>query len=176
MMHSSNPVMTLHELSSLNQAEFSRELGSIFEHSPWIPERAWAARPFADVDALHQAMMRVVREAGPAEQLALIAAHPELAGKEAAEGTLTNDSTSEQRGAGLDQCSPEELRRLRGLNAAYRQQFGFPFVIAVKGRSRYQIMDAIEQRLRNDRETEFDTCLDQIGQIARFRLDARFAA
>lgn len=168
--------MTLHELSSLNQAEFSRELGSIFEHSPWIPERAWAARPFADVDALHQAMMRVVREAGPAEQLALIAAHPELAGKEAAEGTLTNDSTSEQRGAGLDQCSPEELRRLRGLNAAYRQQFGFPFVIAVKGRSRYQIMDAIEQRLRNDRETEFDTCLDQIGQIARFRLDARFAA
>lgn len=168
--------MTLHELSSLTQAEFSRELGSIFEHSPWIPERAWAARPFADVDALHQAMMRVVREAGPAEQLALIAAHPELAGKEAAEGTLTNDSTSEQRGAGLDQCSPEELRRLRGLNAAYRQQFGFPFVIAVKGRSRYQIMDAIEQRLRNDRETEFDTCLDQIGQIARFRLDARFAA
>ncbi|MGA0582643.1 MAG: 2-oxo-4-hydroxy-4-carboxy-5-ureidoimidazoline decarboxylase [Castellaniella sp.] len=168
--------MTLHELSSLTQAEFSRELGSIFEHSPWIPERAWAARPFADVDALHRAMMRVVREAGPAEQLALIAAHPELAGKEAAEGTLTNDSTSEQRGAGLDQCSPEELRRLRGLNAAYRQQFGFPFVIAVKGRSRYQIMDAIEQRLRNDRETEFDTCLDQIGQIARFRLDARFAA
>ncbi len=168
--------MTLHELSSLTQAEFSRELGSIFEHSPWIPERAWAARPFADVDALHRAMMRVVREADPAEQLALIAAHPELAGKEAAEGTLTNDSTSEQRGAGLDQCSPEELRRLRGLNAAYRQQFGFPFVIAVKGRSRYQIMDAIEQRLRNDRETEFDTCLDQIGQIARFRLDARFAA
>jgi 2-oxo-4-hydroxy-4-carboxy-5-ureidoimidazoline decarboxylase len=168
--------MTLHALSSLSQAEFAHELGAIFEHSPWIPERAWAARPFADVDALHQAMLRVVREATPAEQLALITAHPELAGKEAAAGTLTNDSTSEQRGAGLDQCSPAELQHLRGLNAAYRERFGFPFVIAVKGRSRYQIMDAIEQRLHNDRDVEFDTCLDQIGQIARFRLDARFAA
>jgi 2-oxo-4-hydroxy-4-carboxy-5-ureidoimidazoline decarboxylase len=168
--------MTLHELSSLSRADFSRELGAIFEHSPWIPERAWAARPFADVDALHQAMMRVVQEADPAERLALIAAHPELAGKEAAAGTLTQDSTHEQRGAGLDQCSPEELRRLRDLNAAYRQRFGFPFVIAVKGRSRHQIMDAIEQRLHNGRDTEFDTCLDQIGQIARFRLDARFAS
>ncbi|WP_368642780.1 2-oxo-4-hydroxy-4-carboxy-5-ureidoimidazoline decarboxylase [Castellaniella ginsengisoli] len=175
-MHSSHPAMTLHELSSLPQAEFSRELGAIFEHSPWIPARAWAARPFADVDALHQAMMRVVHEADPAEQLALITAHPELAGKEAAEGTLTSDSTSEQRGAGLDQCSAEELQRLRGLNAAYRERFGFPFVIAVKGRSRYQIMDAIEQRLHNERDAEFATCLDQIGQIARFRLDARFAA
>ncbi|WP_276808094.1 2-oxo-4-hydroxy-4-carboxy-5-ureidoimidazoline decarboxylase [Castellaniella defragrans] len=168
--------MTLNELSSLAQAEFSRELGTIFEHSPWIPERAWAARPFADVQALHQAMMRVVREADPAEQLALITAHPELAGKEAAAGTLTSDSTSEQRGAGLDQCSPEELQRLRELNAAYRARFGFPFVIAVKGRSRHQIMDAIEQRLHNERDAEFQTCLDQIGQIARFRLDARFAA
>lgn len=176
MMHSFPTAMNLHELSSLSQADFVRELGSIFEHSPWIPERAWAARPFADVDALHQAMMQVVREAAPDERLALIAAHPELAGKEAAAGTLTQHSTSEQRGAGLDQCSPDELQRLRNLNADYRQRFGFPFVIAVKGRSRYQIMDAIEQRLHNARDDEFDTCLDQIGQIARFRLDALFAA
>ena len=168
--------MTLPELSSLSQADFARELGAIFEHSPWIPERAWAARPFADIDALHQAMLRVVQEASEAEQLALITAHPELAGKEAAAGTLTNDSTNEQRGAGLDQCSPAELQRLRDLNAAYRERFGFPFVIAVKGRSRYQIMDAIEERLHNERDVEFDTCLDQIGQIARFRLDARFAS
>ena len=176
MTHTPSSAMTLPELSSLSQAEFARELGTIFEHSPWIPERAWAARPFADLDALHQAMLRVVREADPAEQLALITAHPELAGREAAAGTLTSDSTSEQRGAGLDQCSPDELQRLRALNAAYRERFGFPFVIAVKGRSRYQIMDAIEERLQNGRDTEFDTCLDQIGQIARFRLDARFAA
>lgn len=168
--------MTLNELSALSQSEFSRELGAIFEHSPWIPERAWAARPFADIDALHQAMVQVVRQADPAEQLALIAAHPELAGKEAAAGTLTDASTDEQRGAGLDQCSADELQRLRRLNASYRERFGFPFVIAVKGRNRYQIMDAIEERLRNDRDTEFATCLDQIGQIARFRLDAQFAA
>ncbi|MGB6008359.1 2-oxo-4-hydroxy-4-carboxy-5-ureidoimidazoline decarboxylase [Castellaniella sp.] len=168
--------MTLNELSALPQSEFSRELEAIFEHSPWIPERAWAARPFADVDTLHQAMVRVVQQAAPAEQLALITAHPELAGKEAAAGTLTHASTGEQRGAGLDQCSAEELQRLSALNTRYRERFGFPFVIAVKGRNRYQIMDAIEERLHNDQDTEFTTCLDQIGQIARFRLDARFAA
>jgi 2-oxo-4-hydroxy-4-carboxy-5-ureidoimidazoline decarboxylase len=175
MTHTITPTMTLNELCALPQSEFARELGAIFEHSPWIPERAWAARPFADVAALHQAMVRVVGQADPAEQLALITAHPELAGKEAAAGTLTDASTSEQRGAGLDQCSAEELQRLRRLNAAYRERFGFPFVIAVKGRSRYQIMDAIEERLHNDRDAEFDTCLDQIAQIARFRLDAQFA-
>jgi 2-oxo-4-hydroxy-4-carboxy-5-ureidoimidazoline decarboxylase len=175
MTNLATATMTLTELSALPQPEFTRELGSIFEHSPWIPQRAWAKRPFADVDALHKAMVQVVRDADPAEQLALITAHPELAGKEAAAGTLTDASTSEQRGAGLDQCSAEELQRLRSLNAAYRERFGFPFVIAVKGRSRYQIMDAIEERLQNDRDVEFATCLDQIGQIARFRLDAQFA-
>jgi 2-oxo-4-hydroxy-4-carboxy-5-ureidoimidazoline decarboxylase len=167
--------MTLNELSALPQPGFTHALGGIFEHSPWIPERAWAARPFESVQSLHQAMMDVVRDASREEQRALIMAHPELAGKEAAAGTLTQASTREQRGAGLDQCSPDELRRLRGLNAAYRERFGFPFVIAVKGRSRYQIMDAIEERLHNDGDAELATCLDQIGQIARFRLDAQFA-
>jgi OHCU decarboxylase len=166
--------MTLNELSALPQNEFARALGAIFEHSPWIPERAWAARPFDSVRALHQAMVDVVQRASREEQLALITAHPELAGKEAAAGTLTSASSSEQRGAGLDQCSPDELKRLRSLNAAYRKRFGFPFIIAVKGRSRYQIMEAIEERLHHDEETELTTCLDQIGQIARFRLDAQF--
>lgn len=168
------PTMTLNELSSLPQAEFTRTLAGVFEHSPWIPERAWAARPFDSVDALHRTLVEVMRDADPAEQLALIAAHPELAGREAAAGTLTDASTNEQRGAGLDQCSPEELARLRRLNAAYRERFGFPFVIAVKGRSRHQIMDVIDERLRHDRDTEFATCLDQIAQIARFRLEAQF--
>ncbi|MGB3740564.1 MAG: 2-oxo-4-hydroxy-4-carboxy-5-ureidoimidazoline decarboxylase [Castellaniella sp.] len=175
MMQLTTPTMTLTDLCALPQAEFSHELSGIFEHSPWIPQRAWAARPFATVDDLHHAMVQVVQQASLAEQLALITAHPELAGKEAAEGRLTDASTHEQRGAGLDQCSAQELKRLRGLNAAYRQRFGFPFVIAVKGRSRYQIMDAVEARLENDRDTELATCLDQIAQIARFRLDALFA-
>lgn len=168
--------MTLTELSALSQAEFARTLGSIFEHSAWIPERTWMARPFSTVDALHEAMLAIVRQASPTEQLALINAHPELAGREAAAGTLTDASTHEQRGAGLDQCTPDELSRLRDLNARYRQRFGFPFVIAVKGRSRQQIMDAIDQRLGNTRELEFQTCLEQIGQIARFRLDALLPA
>ena len=167
--------MTLTELSALSQADFIQELGAIFEHSPWIPERAWAARPFRSTQALHQAMVQVVRRASRAEQEALITAHPELAGKEAAAGTLTQASTQEQRGAGLNECSAEELQRLRRLNAAYRVRFGFPFIIAVKGRDRYQIMDAIEARLKHDTEAERATCLDQIAQIARLRLDARFA-
>ncbi|MDN5843482.1 MAG: 2-oxo-4-hydroxy-4-carboxy-5-ureidoimidazoline decarboxylase [Alcaligenaceae bacterium] len=163
--------MTLNELSALPKADFTQTLGAIFEHSPWIAERAWEARPFDSTDALHRAMVHVVQQADPERQLALITAHPELAGREAEAGTLTNASTTEQRGAGLDQCSPQELVRLRSLNAAYRERFGFPFVIAVKGRSRHEIMDAIETRLKNDRDTEFADCLDQIGQIARFRLD-----
>ena len=162
----------LAELSALPQAEFVSRLADIFEHSPWIPERAWAGRPFADVGQLHAAMLEVLDAATPDEQLGLICAHPELAGKEAADGTLTDASTAEQRGAGLDQCTKEELQRLRDLNAAYRARFGFPFVVAVKGLGRYQIMDGVDARLLNDRATEFQACLREIGKIARFRLDA----
>lgn len=165
----------LQALSAADRATFVARLGGIFEHSPWIAERAWASRPFDSVAALHRAMLAVLETATPDEQLGLIRAHPELAGKEAAAGTLTADSTSEQRGAGLDRCSAEELARLQRLNAAYRERFGFPFVMAVKGRSRFEIMDALEARLANDRDTEFRTCLTEIGKIARFRLDAMFA-
>jgi len=166
----------LADLSALDCAAFSSRLGDIFEHSPWVAERAWAARPYTSVDALHQAMSAAMLGAGRAEQLALIRAHPELAGKEAAAGTLTQASTGEQQGAGLDRCTADELQRLRSLNAAYRSRFGFPFVIAVKGRSRHQIMDIIEARLGNDAEAEFRTCLDEIAKIARFRLDALLGA
>ncbi len=162
-------------LSRLPQAEFVARLDGIFEHSPWIAERAWAQRPFDSVDALHGAMLGVLDAASEAEQLGLICAHPELAGKEAEAGTLTTASTGEQRGAGLDQCSREELLRLRQLNRDYRARFGFPFVVAVKGLTRYQIMDTVEARLGNDRATEFRTCLREIAKIARFRLDALFA-
>lgn len=172
MTQTTTPRLTPAALSALPREEFTARLADIFEHSPWIAERAWAARPFASVEALHAAMLTVLANADEAEQLGLIRAHPELAGKEAAAGTLTTASTGEQRGAGLDQCSADELQRLRGLNAAYRERFGFPFVIAVKGLSRYQIMDAVDARLANDAATEFRTCLTEIGKIARFRLDA----
>ena len=96
-------------------------------------------------------------------------------GEGAMRGALATPVSSEQRGAGLDQCSKDELQRLRSLNKAYRERFGFPFVVAVKGLSRHQIMDGVEARLSNDRDTEFARCLQEIGKIARFRLDALFA-
>ena len=166
-------ITDIHALSDLSKADFVSSLEGIFEHSPWIAERTWSRRPFSDIEALHTAMLATLESADETEKLGLICAHPELAGKEAAEGTLTAASTSEQRGAGLDQCSKEELLQLQSLNAAYRERFGFPFVVAVKGLSRYQIMDRIQSRLNNDRKTELNTCLNEIGKIARFRLDAR---
>ena len=164
----------LDELSKLPQDAFIARLDGIFEHSPWVAERAWSTGPFDSIDALHAAMCLVVDAAEATEQLALICAHPELAGKEAEDGTLTTASTGEQRGAGLDQCSKEELQRLRRLNQDYRARFGFPFVVAVKGLTRHQILDRVEARLANARDAEFRTCLAEIGKIARFRLDAMF--
>ncbi|HWL27272.1 MAG TPA: 2-oxo-4-hydroxy-4-carboxy-5-ureidoimidazoline decarboxylase [Burkholderiaceae bacterium] len=164
--------LTLNDLSALSRSDFATRLEGIFEHSPWIPERAWDARPFGSVDALHRAMIDVVDMATDEERLALISAHPELAGREAARGTLTQASAQEQKGAGLDQCSADELQRLCALNAAYRARFGFPFIIAVKGLSRHDIMDALEQRLHNAPAMERDTCLREIAKIARIRLDA----
>ena len=164
--------MTLDQLNTLNAADFTATLGGIFEHSPWIAEAAAEVRPFADVAALHTAMTTVMRSAPHDRQLALIRAHPELAGKEAAAGTLTADSRGEQASAGLDQCTAAELAQLRALNAAYRERHGFPFVIAVRGLTRHQILAALAERIENTSEAEFDTCLQQIARIARLRLDA----
>lgn len=173
-MSTSAPLATvsLQTLSQSTQADFISTLGSIFEHSPWVAERAWHARPFDNVERLHAAMFDVVVSADRQARLKLIRAHPELAGKEAAAGALTVESTGEQRQAGLDRCSADELARLSTLNAAYRQRFGFPFVIAVKGLCKHEIMDALATRMRHDTETEFNTCIHEIGKIARFRLDA----
>lgn len=175
MSQSTTSTRSLNELTDLDQAAFVQYLDGIFEHSPWVAERTWSARPFSTVDALHDHMVAVVDQASHEEQKALICAHPELAGKEAEEGSLTEHSTGEQKGAGLDQCTAEELERLRSLNARYRERFGFPFVIAVKGLTRHQIMDKVDARLNNDTDTEFRACLLEISKIARFRLDALFA-
>lgn len=153
---------------------FQAQLDGIYEHSPWIAERAWAHQPFESLDALHAALVVVVKQASRDEQLGLIRAHPELAGKEAEAGALTAASSAEQRGAGLNACTREELQRLRELNAGYRAKFGFPFVIAVKGLTRTQIMEAMQARTTNSLEVEFQACLEQIYKIARFRLDALF--
>lgn len=163
---------TLASLSAAPRDEFVRTLGGIFEHTPWIAERAYAARPFASVDDLHRAMVATLASAPLEAKLALICAHPELAGKEAAAGTMTADSVGEQASAGLDRCTPDELARLRAGNTAYRDKFGFPFVMAVKGKSRQEILTALASRVGGTRDAEFARCIDEIGKIARLRLDA----
>ncbi|MEJ0003347.1 MAG: 2-oxo-4-hydroxy-4-carboxy-5-ureidoimidazoline decarboxylase [Pararobbsia sp.] len=162
---------TLGELGELPRDAFMAALGGVYEHSPWVAERAWAHRPFADIEALHRAMREAVETAEPALQLALIHAHPELAGKAAVRGELTVESTREQRGAGLDQCSPEELGTLRTLNRAYREAFGFPFILAVRGYDRAGVIEQMRRRIAHDRVTEIRESLAQIYRIARFRLD-----
>jgi OHCU decarboxylase len=165
----------MHSLADLNRAgheAFAAALGAVFEHSPWVAGRAHAARPFASVTALHQAMMRAVFEASRAEQLALIRAHPELAGREAAAGTLTADSASEQGRVGIDALTRAELERMRELNRRYSEKFGFPCIIALRLHAdRASVFAEFERRLANDAEAEIENALGQIGHIARGRLD-----
>jgi len=160
-------------LSDLNMADknvFVAALGDIFEHSPWVAEQAFEKRPFAAVAELHQAMVDIVDHSSEEARRVLICSHPELAGKEAAEGVLTRDSQKEQASAGLDQCTPEEFTRLNELNGAYRKKFEFPFIIAVRGRNRQEIMADMENRLGNDPQEEFDRCIQEIARIAELRL------
>jgi len=164
--------MTLAEINAQDRAGFVATFGALFEHSPWVAERAAAARPFASVDALHGAMVAACMAASEADQVALIRAHPELAGKAMTRAELTADSTQEQAGAGLTRCSPEEFARLQALNARYNAKFGFPFILAVKGRDRGEIIGEFARRVERDRTTEFAACLDEIATIARLRLDA----
>ena len=161
---------TLAELNTMPAAEFTQRLGAIFEHSPWVAERAAARRPFASVAQLHEAMADAVRAATEEERVTLIRAHPELAGKAAVRGELTDESTREQKGAGLDQCSTEEFDRMQDLNRRYNEKFGFPFVIAVKGHDRHSILRAFAQRLENARDVEAAECIEQIIRIGGFRL------
>jgi len=162
---------TLIQVNALSSAEFRAAFGGVFEHSPWIAERAFDARPFVSVDALHAAMTDAVRHATRKEQLALLRAHPELAGKEAQAGTMTGDSTAEQGGAGLNALARAEMDRISDLNRRYREKFGFPFIIAVRRNSKDDIFHEFERRLAHDGETELATGLGQVFVITRLRLD-----
>lgn len=171
--------MTLDHLNSSDAASFIATLHGIYEHSPWIPQRAASQRPFANLTALKQALQAVVASASTDEQLGLIRAHPELAGKAAIAGELTRESTGEQAKAGLHLCSAEEFATLQKLNADYNSKFGFPFIVAVKGPdgngfTRQQIIATFARRFRNRREDEIAECLRQIGRIAEMRLNDLF--
>ena len=156
----------------MDRSAFVAALGGTFEHSPWVAERCLGDRPFASVGALHAAMVAAMARALASEQLTLLRAHPELAGKAAIRGELTADSTREQDSAGLGQCTPSEYARITELNARYNAKFGFPFILAVKGLDREGILREFGRRVEHDRPTEFAEALLQVARIARFRLEA----
>jgi N-carbamoyl-L-amino-acid hydrolase len=163
-------IHALQELNSAPEAAFVGALRGIFEHSPWIAQRAAAARPFRSRLELLEAMRTVIAKATPEEQLGLIRAHPELAGKAAIRNELTPESGREQRTAGLHACKPHEFSRLHELNAAYRERFAFPFILAVRGHTPASIIRTLEQRLQNDIQLEHASALREIGCIGGYRL------
>ncbi len=165
----------LHRLNVASQAEFVAAFGSLYENSPWVAVRAAALRPFASLQDLQDAMTGCVSEASADEQIALIRAHPELAGKEAIGGTLTAASTSEQGRLEFDRLNEEEFARLAELNRRYHEAFGFPCIIALRlHQTRDTVFAEFEQRLQNGREAEIALALAQIEQIVRGRLAAVF--
>lgn len=151
--------------------EFVAALAGIYEHSPWVAENCAVLRPFANTDALQNALQRCVTKASFAQQLALLRAHPELASKAAIAQTLTAHSNAEQSGAGLTQCSEAEFAELTQLNATYRAKFGWPFIIAVKGHTRESIIASMTMRLNANAADEFSECIAQVGRIAAIRLE-----
>lgn len=163
--------MDLATLHSLEQKPFTAVLADIFEHSAWVAERVWGKRPFADVDALHAAMVAAVNSAGFEPQLALLRAHPQLAGKEAKHGELTSASQSEQAGAQLNRLSSAEMAAISRFNQAYMDKFSFPFIIAVRNHTKASIFSEFEHRIENTVSAERTTALQQVAMIARFRLE-----
>ena len=162
--------MTLAQLNSLPCDEFVRVVGPVFEHSPWIAEATWARRPFAGVEQLHGALCQTVRDASESQKLALIRAHPDLVGRAALAGTLTRESTGEQASAGLSQLTAEEIAAFQKYSAAYRERFGFPFVICARLNKKEAILAGFEARLHNSPEQEVAAALDEVFKIAELRL------
>ncbi|MDM9645070.1 2-oxo-4-hydroxy-4-carboxy-5-ureidoimidazoline decarboxylase [Rhizobium sp. S163] len=155
--------------------EFISRFGGVFEHSPFIAERAYDdgfVGETLDVDRVHTALVAIFRAASPEERVGVLRAHPDLAGRLAIAGELTEDSKKEQAGAGLDRLSPEEHQRFTELNRAYVEKFGFPFIIAVKGLDKQAILTAFEKRIDNSRDAEFETATAQVERIALLRLEA----
>ena len=157
---------SLDDLNSMDRAAFVAALGAVFEESPWVAEAAWDKRPFADAASLRAVMTDIVRNAGTERQRALILSHP--ASRPA---TLTAFSQTEQAKAGLNELTDEEAQEQRDLNRAYRDRFGFPFIMAVRFSSKPEILAAMRERVANDPEVEFGRALEEIYKIAGFRLD-----
>ena len=162
---------SLSELNTLPQDAFTTALAGIFEHSDWVGARAWARRPFASVETLHEAMCAVMHEASDVEKLSLICAHPDLGDRLA---SLSPESTAEQQASGLRSLSESEHARFQSFNASYKARFGFPFILCARLNDPQSMLRSFEARLTNDRETEIATALAEIEKIARLRLDQLF--
>lgn len=158
-------------INGMSRAAFVEKFGGIFEKSPWVAEKAWDARPFSSVDDLHTKMVTVVKYANIDQQLSLLRAHPDLAGKEAQADAMTASSVAEQASAGLNALNKGEMDRLSSYNAEYKKKFGFPFMIAVRNHTKEGIFALFKQRLSNDTVTEFGNDLQQVYNITRLRLD-----
>ncbi len=162
-------MMTLAAVNAMTAGEFTAAFGDVAEHSPWVARIVSSLRPFATREAMVEAFTATVRGAAREAQLALIRAHPDLAAK----AKITEDSTREQAGAGLDKLSPGEFARFTGLNGRYKVKFGFPFIFAVKGATKDQILASFAERLNHGTQEEFATALKQVCRIFRFRIEDR---
>jgi 2-oxo-4-hydroxy-4-carboxy-5-ureidoimidazoline decarboxylase len=162
--------VTLDQLNASDRAAFTAALGHLFEHSPWVAEETWPERPFRDAAHLHAALCARMRAAPRERQLALIRAHPDLAGRLARQRQLTAESTREQASAGLDRLTDAELATFVRLNAAYTEKFGFPFIICARLNAKDAIVQAMRHRVENDPAAEFDAALAEIAKIAQLRL------
>jgi len=158
--------------TKMSKSIFVEQFGGVYEHSAWVAEKAFDDALPSGVEPMITVLRAIIEAAGEAPQLALLRAHPDLAGKLAKTGELTAESTSEQAGAGLDECTPEEFAEFTHLNDTYKAKFGFPYILAVKGRHRVEILDNFRSRVDNSTQQEFREALDQVHQIARLRLEA----
>lgn len=159
----------------MKKSEFVSRFGGVFEHSAWIAERAWnkgGLPPQLDAATVHHHLAEAFRAASEEERLGVLRAHPDLAGRLAVAGELTEDSSKEQAGAGLNQLTETEFARFTDLNTRYQAKFGFPFIIAVKGLGKAEILHAFENRIHNSRQAEFETACREVEKIASLRLDA----
>jgi 2-oxo-4-hydroxy-4-carboxy-5-ureidoimidazoline decarboxylase len=163
--------MTVAELNAADRSAFVAALGHLFEHSPWVAEEMWPRRPFRDAAHLHTELCATMRSASRERQLALIRAHPDLAGRLAQQRKLTSESTREQASAGLNQLSAEELAAFQRLNDVYRARFDFPFIICARLNAKDAILAAMQRRMNNTAEEEFQTALGEIEKIAWLRLE-----
>lgn len=161
--------MILRELNHLTKTEFTEFLATIFEHSPWVASKAAEFRPFASIEELHKSMCEVVRNSQEQEIIDLIRAHPNLGDKL----EMSTESTHEQQGVGLQNLSREEYAMFQALNKKYMDTFGFPFVLAVRGKTKNDIREAMEKRVNNSQAIEYETALSEVFKIARFRLEEK---